>query len=164
MPAEPDALLTRAEAALAQAKVARRSGDDGLASYYYAHSLEWCETVEGRLGSAWALAAGGDVLRAAEECRKASAADPSDGRASNDLGAYLSQLGEDAEALPCFEHAVDAPKNAERQFAHYNLARLHERRGDLIQAEFSFAAALALDPGFDAAAKALERVRRKQQA
>jgi Tfp pilus assembly protein PilF len=163
MPAR-DTQISRARAALKRAREARGAGDVDRAGYLYVHSLEWAETVEARLGAAWAAAQHGGLTQALAECRKARTIDPDDGRPSNDLGAYLCQLGEDERARPCFERAIEAPKNPERHFAHYNLARVQERLGDLAAAEAGFAAAVQLDPDFAAAAKALERVRRKRLA
>jgi Tfp pilus assembly protein PilF len=159
-----DAQIGRARAALKNARSARGAGEVDKAGYLYAHSLEWAETVEGRLGLAWSQSQHGGLEKAIAECRKARLLDPDDGRPDNDLGAYLCQLGEDERARPCFARAIEAPKNPERHFAHYNLARLDERKGDLSAAAAGFAAAMAMDEGFEAAAKALERVRRKQQA
>jgi Tfp pilus assembly protein PilF len=158
-----DAQISRAKAALKLAREARGAGEVDKAGYLYVHSLEWAETVEARLGAAWAAAQHGGLERALAECRKARSLDPDDGRPSNDLGAYLCQLGEDERARPCFERAIEAAKNPERHFAHYNLARVQERLGDLPAAEAGYGAAVALDPSFNAALKALERVRRKRQ-
>jgi Tfp pilus assembly protein PilF len=155
------ALSSRTQTANYLARAQREAGEIDLASYLYAHSLEWGETVEARLGLAFSYAYGGQLERAVEECRKAVAADPEDGRASNDLGVYLMQLGDDDQAVPHLLQAVSAAKNTERHHPHYNLGRIYERRKNYAAAFASYKAALAEDAGFDAAKKALERVRNR---
>jgi Tfp pilus assembly protein PilF len=117
--------------------------------------------VDARLGLAFTYAYAGQLERAVEESRKAVAADPEDGRGSNDLGVYLMQLGDDDQALAHLQQAVAAPKNPERHHPHYNLGRIHERRKDYAAACASYQAALAEDAGFEAAKKALERVKQR---
>lgn len=143
------------------ARAHREAGEVELASYLYAHSLEWGETVEARLGMAFSYAYAGKLERAVEECRKAVAADPEDGRPSNDLGVYLMQLGEDDDAVPFLIQAAAASKNPERHHPHYNLGRIYERRKDYPAALDSYQSALKEDPEFEAARKALVRVRHK---
>jgi Tfp pilus assembly protein PilF len=156
------AQASRTQAANQLARAHREAGEVELASYLYAHSLEWAETVEARLGLAFSYAYAGRLERAVEECRKAVAADPEDGRPSNDLGVYLMQLGEDDDAVPFLKRAVAAARNPERHHPHYNLGRIYERRRDYPAALESYQAALKEDPDFEAARKALERVRHKR--
>lgn len=156
--------LKRAREAASKARALREAGDVVLAGLVYAHSLEWADTAEARLGLAWTCAYAGRLEEAMEQCRRAVLLDPEDGRASNDLGVYLMQQGLDEEALPHLAQAAQSRWNPERHFPHYNLGRIHERRGELEDAEAAYQAALLEDPAFDAAAKALERVRRKRAA
>jgi Tfp pilus assembly protein PilF len=151
----------RTQAANELARAHREAGELELASYLYAHSLEWGETAEARLGLAFSYAYAGHLERAVDECRKAVAADPEDGRSSNDLGVYLMQLGDDDGAVPFLKQAAAAAKNPERHHPHYNLGRIFERRKDYPLALESYLAALLEDPEFDAARKALQRVRNK---
>lgn len=155
------AAASRSLAANRAARAHREAGEVDLASYLYAHSLEWEETVEARLGLAYAYAYAGSLERAVEECGKALAADPEDGRSSNDLGVYLMQLGDDEKAVPHLIKAAASKRNPERQHPHYNLGRIYERRKDYAAALVSYQAALEEDPEFQAARKALERVRGK---
>jgi protein O-GlcNAc transferase len=154
-------LLTRSQAAVRQARVHRDRGDVDTAAYLYAHALEWAETAEARAGLAWTLAYAGRLDEAARECRRAILAEPDDGRACNDLGVYLMQAGEDEQALVCLEQAAAAKVNPDRHFPWYNMGRIHERRGAAPLAQDCYGEALRLDPAFDAAQRALERVRRK---
>ena len=156
--ASPEA---RSVAANTLARTHREAGEVDLASYLYAHSLEWEENAEARLGLAFAYAYEGRLEQAVGECRKAMAADPEDGRSSNDLGVYLMQMGDDEQAVPFLLQAATAPNNPERHHPHYNLGRIHERRKDYPAALLSYRAALKEDPDFQAARRALERVRLK---
>jgi Tfp pilus assembly protein PilF len=153
----------RTRAANAVARAHREAGEVELASYLYAHSLEWDETAEARLGLAFCYAYSGQMERALDECRRAVKVDPDDGRASNDLGVYLMQLGDDESAVPHLMQSVAAPINPERHHPHYNLGRIFERRKNYIAAVDAYQAAVDAAPDFAAAQKALERVQRKVQ-
>jgi protein O-GlcNAc transferase len=154
-------LLARSQGAVQQARVHRDRGDVDTASYLYAHALEWMESAEARAGLAWTLAYAGRLEEAARECRRAILAEPDDGRACNDLGVYLMQSGEDEQALVCLEQAAAAKVNPDRHFPWYNMGRIHERRGEMMLAHDCYGEAVRLEPSFDAAGRALERVRRK---
>ena len=154
-------LLARSQSAVQQARMHRDRGDVDTAAYFYAHALEWAETAEARAGLAWTLAYAGRLDEAARECRRAVLAEPDDGRACNDLGVYLMQSGEDEQALVCLEQASAAKVNPDRHFPWYNMGRIHERRGEALLAQDCYYEAVRLDPSFEAAERALERVRRK---
>ncbi|HXB98668.1 MAG TPA: tetratricopeptide repeat protein [bacterium] len=157
----PDTLVARSQAAVRQARVHRDRGDVDTAAYLYAHALEWAETAEARAGLAWTLAYAGKLDEAARECRRAILAEPDDGRACNDLGVYLMQSGEDEQAMVCLEQAASAKRNPDRHFPWYNMGRIHERRGEIRLAQDCYYEAVRLEPAFEAAERALERMRRK---
>jgi Tfp pilus assembly protein PilF len=161
---EGPTLVERAQAAVKQARAHRDQGDVALAGYLYAHALEWAETAEARAGLAWTYAYSGQLERAARECRRAILAEPDDGRASNDLGVYLMQQGEDEQALVCLQQAVSAPVNPDRHFPWYNMGRIHERAQDPLRAAACYREALKVQPGFEAGLRALERVQRRLSA
>ena len=161
---EERTLVERAQAAARQARVQRDLGDVDLAGYLYAHSLEWAETAEARTGLAWTFAYAGKLERAARECRRAILVDPDDGRASNDLGVYLMQQGEDEQALVCLEQAASAPVNPDRHFPWYNMGRIHERAQDRLRAAACYREALKVQPEFEAGLRALDRVLRRLAA
>jgi Tfp pilus assembly protein PilF len=152
---------SRSQAANTLARAHREAGEVDLSCYLYAHSLEWAETAEARLGLAYAYAYAGRLEQAIEECRKAEAADPEDGRASNDRGVYLMQMGEEDQAVPFLLKATQARVNPERQHPFYNLGRIYERRKEFAAASEAYQAALKEDPDFTAARKAIDRVRHK---
>lgn len=161
MAKESKEVLERAHAAAEQARGYREAGEVELAAYVYAHSLEWSETAEARSGLAWTYAYAGKLEEAARECRRAIALDPEDGRASNDLGVYLMQQGQDEEAITHLLQAVQSRWNPDRHFPWYNLGRIHERRQELGEAASAYEAALGELPTFEAARKALDRIERK---
>lgn len=156
--------LLKAKAAAERGRVAQAEGDAEAASYYFAHSLEWADTPEARVGRAQAYSYEGKLDEAIAECKKAIALDAEKGQAYNDIGVYLMQQGLDDEAQGWFHRAVEAPHLAERQHPHYNLGRIFERRQQLHQAVVAYQAALLEDPSFDSAKGALERVKKKLEA
>ena len=56
------------------------------------------------------------------------------------------ELGRPDEAIPWLERAMKAPRYQSPQFPHINLARIHEERGDLLDAAKEFSKALERDP------------------
>lgn len=151
----------KAKAAAERGRVLQAQGDQEGAAYYFAHSLEWADTPEARLGQAQALSYEGKLEQAISECKKAVALAPEQGQAYNDIGVYLMQLGHDDEAQVWLHLAIEAPSFAERQHPHYNLGRIFERQRQLNQAAASYQAALQEHPDFASAKGALERVKKK---
>ncbi len=151
----------KARAAAERGRVAQAQGDLEGAAYFFAHSLEWADTPEARVGQAQAYSYEGKLEQAVAECKKAIALDPDQGQAYNDIGVYLMQQGLDDEAQGWFHLAIDAPKLSERQHPHYNLGRIFERHQQLKQAVTAYQAALGEDPDFASAKGALARVQKK---
>jgi Tfp pilus assembly protein PilF len=151
----------KAKAAAERGRVAQAQGDPEAAAYFFAHSLEWAETPEARVGQAQSLSYEGKLDRAIAECKKAIALDPAQGQAYNDIGVYLMQQGLDDEAEVWLQQAIHAPQMEDRHFPHYNLGRIYERRQDLPQAVTAYEAALVELENFDSAKAALDRVKRK---
>ena len=72
------------------------------------------------------------------------------------MGAVFADLGRDARARSCYERALVL--DDENPVARYNLALLSRARGDLARAEAELRKALAIDPDYPGAARALADV------
>ena len=163
MSLEAELLLLKAKAAAERGRVAQAQGDLEAAAYYFAHSLEWAETPEARVGRAQALSYEGKLELAIEECQKAIVLDAAKGQAYNDIGVYLMQLGREDEAVPWLQQAIQAEQMQDRHFPYYNLGRIFERKQHLEAAAAAYEASLMADPTFSSAQGALARVLQKLQ-
>jgi tetratricopeptide (TPR) repeat protein len=92
---------------------------------------------------------------AIEACHAAIALDPEFGNPYNDIGAYLIELEQIAEAIPWLEKATIAPRYEARVYAFHNLGRAHELLGDWYRAVECYRRALQQDPGYQPARAAL---------
>jgi Tfp pilus assembly protein PilF len=155
--------ILKAKAAAERGRVALSQGEQEAAAYFYAHSLEWADTPEARVGKAQGLSYEGKLDQAIEECKKAIALDATQGQAYNDIGVYLMQQDQDDEAMDWLSLAVSAEHLDNRHFPHYNLGRIYERKRLLHQAAASYQAALDENANFDSAQSALLRVKAKLQ-
>ncbi len=151
----------KAKAAAERGRVAQAQGDLEGAAYFFAHSLEWADTPQARVGQAQAYSYQGQLDRAISECKKAIELAPDQGQAYNDIGVYLMQQGLDEEAEVWFQMAINAAQHEERQFPHYNLGRIFERAQKLQEAAVAYQAALYEAPDFESAKGALARVKKK---
>lgn len=116
--------------------------------------------VDARVNLAQALARQGRAEEAIAELRTAFAEQPAPDIASA-LGGLLLQQGRTAEAGPLLEQAVaQAPESPE---AHYQLARVRERTGNVGGAEQELHTALQLRAKFGQAAVSLGNLMARQQ-
>ncbi len=122
-------------------------------------SIEIHPTAEAHTFLGWSLSQLGHLDDAITECKKAIALDPDYGNPYNDIGAYLMELGRPDEAIPWLEKAVAARRYCCYQFAHFNLGRALLMKGRVGDARRSFEQALAYDPDYLPALKALEYLR-----
>ena len=100
----------------------------------------------------------GKLDEAIEECHKAIACDPHFGNPYNDIGAYLIERGDLDEAIPWFQKAMQARRYESPAFPHFNLGRVYERQGKWSAAIDCYKQALALNPDYALAKKALGRL------
>lgn len=133
----------------------QQAGRLGEAMREYRHSLTLCPSAEAHTFLGWAMSFLGHYEEAIEQCRHAIALDPDFGNPYNDIAAYLIELERWDEAQPWLELALNAPRYEVRHFAHYNLGRLHEYFGRHHEARTAFQAALAAQPAYQQAARAL---------
>ncbi len=124
----------------------------------YRASLAACPTAEAHTFLGWIYSLQDRLDEAIEECHKAIALDPDYGNPYNDVGVYLMQRGELAEAVAWLERAKRAPRYEPRQFPYINLARIYLRRGQWQAACVELRAALALTPDDPGARRLLHEI------
>jgi Tfp pilus assembly protein PilF len=124
----------------------------------YKKSLATHPTAEAHTFLGWTYSWMGQIDEAIEECHKAIAQDPDFGNPYNDIGAYLTEKGEFDEAIPWFQKAIQARRYENPAYPHLNLGRVYERKGNWTEAIDSYKKALALDPNYTLARKALGRL------
>lgn len=128
------------------------------AVYYYKKSLEIEETAEGHTFLGWAYSFMGKLGEAIAECHKAIAVDAEFGNPYNDIGSYLIQSGQPAEALPWLEKAKHAKRYATPEYACVNMGRAYEILGLWPLALEEYRGALQRNPGYIPAQTALARL------
>jgi len=141
-----------------QAYESQMKGELEEAARLYKHSIELHPTAEAYTFLGWTYSFMGRLDDAIEECRRAIATDPDFGNAYNDIGAYLIEKGQFDEAIPWFEKAMKAKRYESPAFPHLNLGRVYERKGEWTQAIESYKRALALNPNYALAKRALGRL------
>ncbi|MDH4083475.1 MAG: tetratricopeptide repeat protein [Nitrospira sp.] len=124
----------------------------------YKQSIATHPTAEGYTFLGWTYSFMGRLDDAIEECRNAIAQDPDFGNPYNDIGAYLIEKGEFDEAIAWFQKAMQARRYESPAYPHLNLGRVYERKGNWTEAIDSYKTALALDPNYKLARKALGRL------
>jgi Tfp pilus assembly protein PilF len=121
-------------------------------------SLEVEPTAEGFTYRGWAISYLGLLDEAIEECKKAIVLDPDFGNPYNDIGVYLMQKGQPADAVPWLERAKLAKRYEPRHFPYLNLGRICLARGDKMRALDEFAQALQIQPDDPMALAALQTI------
>lgn len=127
----------------------------------YRESLELFPTAEAYTFLGWAYSFKGRLNDAIDECRKAIDLDPDFGNPYNDIGAYLIELGQYDDALPWLEQATQAKRYDAYFYAHYNLGRIWEQKGNWMRALSCYQEAYRLNPDYTLAEKAMIRMRGK---
>jgi tetratricopeptide (TPR) repeat protein len=125
----------------------------------YLQSLSVQPSAEAHTFLGWTYSFKGDLEAAIVECKAAIAVDPEFGNPYNDIGAYLIELGRPDEAIPWLQKAMTASRYESPQFPHMNLGRVYETKGLHLEAAREYQEALAIEPGYSVAWRALGRVR-----
>jgi len=133
-------------------------GDLEEAVSLYKQSLDAHPTAEAYTFLGWTYSFMGRLDDAIEECHRAIETDPEFGNPYNDIGAYLIEKGEFDEAIPWFERAMKAKRYESPAFPHLNLGRVYEKKGEWPRAIDCYKRALALNPNYALAKKALARL------
>jgi len=61
---------------------------------------------------------------------------------------YLIELGREDDAIPWLKRAIDSPRYEARQFPHVNLARIYEKKGQVLDAVAEYGRAVDKLPGY----------------
>ncbi len=136
----------------------QQAGDLEGAVRLYQASIAEHPTAEAHTFLGWVYSFSRRYEEAIAECERAIAVDPTFGNPYNDIGCYLMELGRDDEAIPWLKRAMEAPRYEAPQFPYVNLARIHQKKGDLLAAVADYARALEKMPGYVPALVALRRL------
>ena len=150
----PDARL-RAVGLFERAYRAQQEKDYEGAVELYRRSIETYPTAEAHTFLGWVYSFEGRYDEAIDECLKAIRVDPTFGNPYNDIGSYLLARGDLWTCVRWFKRAIAAPRYEARAFPHFNLGRVFEHRGRLLEAARHYGLALEEEPNFAQAAKAL---------
>src|SRR5262245_14275225 len=91
----------------------------------YQRSIETYPTAEAYTFLGWTYSFQGKLDEAIAYCKKAIQLDPEFGNPYNDIGAYLIEKNQHADAIPWLIKASRARRYDNYHFAHYNLGRAY---------------------------------------
>ena len=126
----------------------------------YRASIADRPTAEAHTFLGWSLSYLGRIEEAIAHCKIAIQLDPDFGNPYNDIGVYLLEQGQVAEAVPWLEKAIASRRYCCYQFAHANLGRVLLMQSRIEEAKRSFERALVYDPYYLPALLGLELIRR----
>ena len=144
-----------------QGYVLHALGEYERAADHFRRSIEAFPTAEGHTFLGWSLSQLGQTEAAIAQCKKAIEVDPDYGNPYNDIGVYLIDLGRPDEAIPWLKKAMEAKRYCCFQYPHFNLGRILLAKGRIDDAVRAFERALAIDPDYLPARKALEVIRER---
>lgn len=124
----------------------------------YLRSIETYPTAEAHTFLGWVYSFQQRYREAIDECLAAIRVDDTLGNPYNDIGSYLIAQGDVWSCVRWFKRALLAPRYEARVFPHFNLGRVYEQRGHLLDASRHYSLALEQQPDFAQAAKALRRM------
>ena len=151
----------RAAQLFQQAYEAQMKGDLGAAEDLYKRSIEAWPTAEAHTFLGWTYSFQGALDEAIAECKKAIAVDPSFGNPSNDIGAYLLEMGKVDEAIPWLERATRAQRYEAPHYPRFNLGRAFLIKEMFSRALEEFERAAEISPAFEPALRAAEALKRR---
>src|SRR5947207_12494621 len=131
------------------------SGNIDEAIRLYQASLAYHPTAEAHTFLGWTYSLQGRYDAAIAECKKAIEVDPEFGNPYNDIGSYLIHQGKIDDAIPWLDRALTAKRYEPRHYPHCNLGRVYQAKGMLQRAIEEFEKALAIEPNYDFAQRAL---------
>ena len=135
--------------------------DDAIRLYH--ESIESYPTAEAHTFLGWTYSFQGRYQDAIEECKHAIKIDSEFGNPYNDIGSYLIHLGQLDDAVPWLERAIAAKRYEPRHYPHCNLGRVYRAKGMFNRAIEEFEKALAIEPDYPYATKALAALRSQLQ-
>lgn len=137
---------------------AQQEDDYERAIELYRRSIAAYPTAEAHTFLGWVYSFQQRYDEAIDECLKAISVDPDFGNPYNDIGSYLLARGDRFNCVRWFRRAIHAPRYEARAFPHFNLGRVFERRGRLLDAARHYGLAVEEAPDFAQAAQALRRL------
>src|SRR5436305_266470 len=140
---------------------AQMRGELDEAAELYRQSLAARPTSEAHTFLGWTYSFMGLTDEAIAECHRAIEVDPDFGNPYNDIGAYLIEKGDLRGAIPWLRRALAAPRYEAYFYPHFNLGRVCEAERRYFEALDHYQAALALNPQYVLAARALTRLQSK---
>lgn len=141
-----------------QAYAAQLADDYEEAIELYRRSIETYPTAEAHTFLGWVYSFQHRYAEAIEECLAAIRVDSTLGNPYNDIGSYLIAQGDIYGSVVWFKRALLAPRYESYAFPHFNLGRVYEMRGRLLEAARHYGHALEEQPDFAQAARALRRI------
>ena len=151
-------LKREAKELFVRAYEAQQAGAYDDAIELYRRSIETYPTAEAHTFLGWVYSFQERYDAAIDECLRAIQVDATFGNPYNDIGSYLIAQGDLYTCIRWFRRALQAPRYESYAFPHFNLGRVYEQRGRLIEAARHYGLALRQAPGFAQAVKALRRV------
>jgi tetratricopeptide (TPR) repeat protein len=124
----------------------------------YKRSIATYPTAEAHTFLGWVYSFQDRYDEAIEQCLEAIRVDSTLGNPYNDIGSYLIAKGDYYGCVRWFKRALCAPRYESYAFPHFNLGRVYEMRGRLLDAIRHYGLALDQQPTFTQAAKALRRL------
>jgi len=140
---------------------AQQSNDYDEAIELYKRSIATYPTAEAHTFLGWVYSFQERYDEAIDECLKAIEVDDTLGNPYNDIGSYLMAQGDIYTCVRWFKRAIQAPRYESYAFPHFNLGRVYEQRGHLLEAAKHYGLALREQPDFSQAAIALRRMQTK---
>jgi tetratricopeptide (TPR) repeat protein len=137
---------------------AQQSNDYEEAIELYKRSLSVYPTAEAHTFLGWVYSFQNRYDEAIEQCLEAIRLDETFGNPYNDIGSYLIAKGDTWSCVRWFKLALQASRYESYAFPHFNLGRVYEMRGRLLEAAKHYGLALEQQPGFAQAASALRRM------
>jgi tetratricopeptide (TPR) repeat protein len=137
---------------------AQQSNDYEEAIALYKRSIARYPTAEAHTFLGWVYSFQSRYDEAIEECLEAIRLDETFGNPYNDIGSYLIAKGDIWTCITWFKRALQAARYESYAFPHFNLGRVYEMRGRLLEAAKHYGLALEEQPDFAQAASALRRM------
>ena len=124
----------------------------------YQRSIAIYPTAEAHTFLGWVYSFQERYDEAIDQCLEAIRVDDTLGNPYNDIGSDLIAKGDLYGCIRWFKRALLAPRYESYAFPHFNLGRVYEMRGHLLDAARHYGLALQQQPGFAQAAKGLHRL------
>jgi tetratricopeptide (TPR) repeat protein len=137
---------------------AQQSNDYEEAIALYKRSIAVYPTAEAHTFLGWVYSFQNRYDEAIEECLEAIRVDETFGNPYNDIGSYLIAKGDIWSSVRWFKRALQAPRYESYAFPHFNLGRVYEMRGRLLEAARHYGLAVEAQPDFEQAVTALRRM------